>query len=265
MAFEKWRLLCNSYPSPSQNLALEEALLECCELDKFTPTCRIWFNSPSVVMGRFQNVSLEVNTQLCLKKRVQILRRFTGGGTLYHDEGNLNLTILRKRDQADLETVQAQNMSVIKRTLSKFGIESVLDPPNSLLTNGKKISGSASALNRNFILWHASVLVSTDLDTLQQVLSPSQNYNRTIHVRSRWCPTTSIQQLLRRLIQLSEVRRIFVESIHDLFDAEPTIGSLSAYEETAGRILHEGKYSKNSWNLDGQNISQFRTHTTIAV
>ncbi|MGA2784875.1 MAG: lipoate--protein ligase family protein, partial [Candidatus Bathyarchaeia archaeon] len=216
MALEKWRILCNSYPSPPQNLALEEALLECCELDKFAPTCRIWFNSPSVVMGRFQDISLEVNTQLCSKKRVQIARRFTGGGTVYHDEGNLNLTILRKRDHADLETVQIQNISVVKRTLSKLGIDSVVDPPNSLLADGKKISGSASALNRKFILWHASLLVSTDLDTLHQVLSPSQDYIRTIHVRSRWRPTTSVQQLLGKVIQISEVRRKFVESIHDV-------------------------------------------------
>ena len=265
MALEKWRMLCNSYPSPSQNLALEEALLECCELDKFTPTCRIWFNSPSVVMGRFQDVSLEVNTQWCLKRRVPILRRFTGGGTVYHDEGNLNLTILRKRDHADLETVQIQNISVVRRALSKLGIESVVDPPHSLLADGKKISGSASALNRKFILWHASLLVSTDLDTLQQVLSPSQDCIRTIHVRSKWRPTTSVKQLLGRLVQISQVRRIFVESIRDVFDAEPTIASLSTREETVGQMLHACKYSKNSWNLDGQNISKLGAHITIAV
>src|SRR3990172_9373973 len=124
MALEKWRMLCNSYPSPSQNLALEEALLECCELGNFTPTCRIWFNSPSVVMGRFQDVSLEVNTQLCSRKGVQIVRRFTGGGTVYHDEGNLNLTILSKRNHVDLEKIQLRNISVVRMTLSKLGVKS---------------------------------------------------------------------------------------------------------------------------------------------
>jgi lipoate-protein ligase A len=264
MAPDEWRLLDISYQSPYRNLALEEALLRSSKSENFMRTVRIWANSATTVVGRFQDVSMEVDLQLCSRNGVQIVRRFTGGGTVYHDEGNLNITILNKRECTGLETVQRINMSIIRRTLSKLGVESIIDPPNSLLVDGEKVAGSAAAVNREFILWHASLLISTDLEMLEQILSPSKKHVPTIHVRSNWHPTTSLQKFLHKPLQVSDVRTRFLESMQDMLGAELTSSSLSSQEKGVLQKLYDYKYSKNYWNFDGQDVPSL-TQTTIAV
>jgi lipoate-protein ligase A len=263
MAPDEWRLLAISYQSPHRNLALEEALFESSKSEKFMKTIRIWTNSPTTVVGRFQDVSMEVNLQLCSRNGVQIVRRFTGGGAVYHDEGNLNITILNKRKCNRLETVQQLNMSIIRMTLARLGVESVIDPPNCLLVDGEKVAGSAAAVNREFILWHASLLVSTNLEMLEQILSPSKIQAHTIHIRSNWRQTTSLQKLLHKSVQVSDVRSRLLESLQDMLGAELRSGSLSSEENRILEKLHDDKYSKNSWNF--RQAVPPMTQTTIAV
>jgi lipoate-protein ligase A len=255
MAFHnKWRLLDTDYQSPFLNMALEEALLRTCESGNFVPTIRFWANGAAVVIGRFQDVSIEVDRKLCHREKISIVRRFTGGGTVYHDDGNLNFTILSKKHDLGLEAVQLRNISVIKEALSRLGIEGTVSPPNSLMVNGKKISGSASAVTRGFILWHASLLISTDLEKLQRVLSSGKDITHTIHVRSRYQPTTSLQHLLGKFIQVTEVKHHLLESVDDMLGAQTQRGSVSMREKITAQWLHDHKYSTDLWNYDGQEI-----------
>ena len=248
----KWRLLDTNYQSPFLNVALEEAMFRVCEEGYFIPTVRMWTNDAAVVVGRFQDVSLEVDASLCQREKILIVRRFTGGGTVYHDKGNLNITILNRRQDMEHDAVQARNISMIRNALSKLGVNSSINPPNSLMVDGKKISGSASAMNRNFILWHASLLVSTDLKTLHHVLSSGKDTHNTIHVRSRQQPTVTLQQFLGEPVQLTKVKHCLLESIDDVFGVETLKGSISRREEIAAHLLSDRKYSRDSWTYDGQ-------------
>ena len=255
MAFpNKWRLLDTNYQSPFLNMALEEALLRTCKSGDFVPTIRFWTNCAAAVIGRFQDVSIEVDTKLCHREKISIVRRFTGGGTVYHDEGNLNLTILNEKYDMGLEAVQLQYISVVKEALSRLSIESTICPPNSLMVSGRKISGSASAVSRGFILWHASLLISTDLEKLQRVLSPGKDTTHTIHVRSKYQPTTSLQRRLGKFIQMTEVKRHLLESVVDVLGVQTRIGSVSMHEKSTAQWLHDHKYSTDLWNYDGKEI-----------
>ncbi|MEM3571714.1 MAG: hypothetical protein QW589_07300 [Candidatus Bathyarchaeia archaeon] len=87
------RLLEIEYSDPYMNLALEEAIFRKLFNGESQATLRFWRNFSAVVIGRFQCISLEVNEEACKRYGIQIVRRITGGGAVYHDEGNLNYSI----------------------------------------------------------------------------------------------------------------------------------------------------------------------------
>ncbi|MEA2087178.1 MAG: lipoate--protein ligase family protein, partial [Candidatus Caldatribacteriota bacterium] len=81
---------------PEINFEIEKKILEICNPDSFV--LRFWQNNPSVIIGKFQKEEYEVNLEYTKKKNIPVFRRFTGGGTVYHDRGNLNITFCKEKE-----------------------------------------------------------------------------------------------------------------------------------------------------------------------
>jgi lipoate-protein ligase A len=255
---ETWRILEISYASPFQNLALEEALAQSTPSEGFIPTVRIWVNPPTAVLGRFQHVDSEVDIEFCERNDIRIARRFTGGGAVYHDEGNLNLTVVTQRPEGiSLLEFHRKNASVVQDFLASYGLDSEFVSPNSIQIAGKKISGAAAGFCRHLALWHASTLVSTDTVTLGQVLSPSQRTFETSFTRSRWKPVTTLATTLGRHVDLSEAKETLLRSFRKLNNAKLQPGRLSDAEEQRMRLLL-AKYSSREWNRLGVGVKARR-------
>lgn len=247
-----WRILDLSYSSPFQNLALEEALVQGDLSGDFTPTIRVWVNPSAAVIGRFQDIKSEVDIEFCEQNGIQIVRRFTGGGAVYHDEGNLNFTIVMpKPESIRLLEFHKNNAYVVQDCLNRLGLKSEFIPPNSLEISGKKISGAAAGFDRKLSLWHSSILVSTDIAMPTRVLSPSRRYFKTTHVRSRWKPVTTLEAALGKHVPLSEVKTCLLRSFEKLKDSELQPLPLSDAEEQRMRALFARKYSIYEWNFLG--------------
>ena len=250
MTHNEWRLLDINFDSVYRNLALEEALITSQQPDE-APKIRIWSNPPAIVVGRFQEIGLEANISLCMRKSIIIARRFTGGGTVYQDHGNINFTLVTWEPVIDLEAIQHRNISILKETLLRMGVDSTITSPNSISVQGRKISGASAAVRRNLVLWHATLLVSTDPITITQVLSPSRENFPTTHVRSRWQPVTNLQIALSRRVETTEVKENILNTIKDMFHIRLRKSQLSLDEETMTTQLHDLKYVTSQWNNEG--------------
>jgi len=196
-------------------------------------------------------VNLEVDTNLCKKHGVAIVRRFTGGGAVYHDEGNLNFTILNRRQDETLATIHEINSSYIIAALRNMGLQSECVAPNSVHLDGRKISGAACALNSHYVLWHASILVSTNTTILRQVLSPSRETIQSKFVRSKWRPVTTLNEHLSKPVNVEEFSLQLTRSIRQLTGVDVEPGRLSKTEEEMSRTLYDRKYGSTRWNLHG--------------
>jgi lipoate---protein ligase len=148
------------------NLAMDEALLRA---SPPAPAMRVWVASGCVVVGRGQRVSREVDTAACARDGVPVYRRSSGGGAVYHDTGNLNLTLLwpgwRPAVKDDLA-------NLVAAALTALGLTPHRDD-RGVHVNGAKVSGLASQVTRTGSLAHASLLVTTAPDRITTYLSPA--------------------------------------------------------------------------------------------
>jgi lipoate-protein ligase A len=236
-----------------QNLAIDEAIARSSLSPDFKPTIRLWVNPPSVVIGRFQRASTEIDISFCQRNCIQVARRFTGGGAVYHDEGTLNLTIVSRPEQRrTLPDLNLTSSAIMLDALKRFGLNGSFHAPNSIMVGERKISGGAGALGNGYALWHGSLLVSTSLETLESALAPSKKKQATHFVRSRWQRVTNLREASGREITVGEAKSKLIQSAQEILGAELTANGLRSDEKKWVASLSARKYSLPSWNNDGK-------------
>lgn len=188
---------------PYFNLALEEYLFS-----KEEQYLLIWRSNESVVIGKHQNVYEEVNIEYAKRHDIPILRRLSGGGTVYHDIENINISFLGNQKQLNGEFHSYSEM--IQTFLHTLDIPSTVNNRGDLLLNSKKISGCAQYLKKGRLLHHATLLVDSDLRVLREVLNVSTEIisNSSKSVRSE---VTSVGSEIGEHITCTKLMSSYVE------------------------------------------------------
>ena len=173
------KLLINPSLDPAYNLALEELLAG----DSNDEVLMLWRNAPAIIVGCNQNTEAEINAEAVRKLGIQVVRRITGGGAVYHDPGNINYTIATNGRQLDPEAF-ARNAEVMIRVLRKLNIPAEFSGRNDILVEGRKISGSAKSVLRSRTLFHGTLLFDAELNVLGSVLTPDEEKIRAKGIKS---------------------------------------------------------------------------------
>ena len=174
---------------PYTNLATEELLLQ--QIEQIGPTLLLYVNTKCVVMGKHQNPLLECRPEFLGAQGVPLLRRFTGGGTVFHDEGNLNFSFLMPKNGYN----EALHFQILQRSLLDFGIQSEIDTHKSLWYGNRKFSGSALARKLIGNIHHGTLLVESNLELLNQCIQPTFNNLETKAPRSRRAPVMNLKEV----------------------------------------------------------------------
>lgn len=161
----KTKLYISQSRSVFYNLALEEWALK--SLDTSNTTYLILYvNAPSVVVGRNQNIFEEVNLSYCKQNNIEVARRISGGGTVFHDLGNLNWSLI-----SSFSTDKVNNYVWASKTifdlLKSYHLAPYLTDRNAIEVNQVKLSGQAQFTNRKNILSHGTLLVNSNLKLMQ--------------------------------------------------------------------------------------------------
>ena len=164
--------LKSPFHSPALNLALEEYLLKSKE-QEFTI---FYQNAPSVIVGKHQNVFAEVNYPFLMKEKIPVHRRLSGGGTVYHDWGNLNfcfITKIKSQKWIDFDLQVSPIVSFVESLNQK--VEKMKN--TSLFIHGKKFSGNAEHIDQKTkrVLHHGTLLVESNLDLLDKICQIRNN------------------------------------------------------------------------------------------
>ena len=200
------------YVSPSrdgwQNLAMDEWFLD--HLSPEDMVLYFYINEKAVIIGRNQNPWKECSLSAMEADHVQLVRRITGGGAVYHDCGNLNFSFIAGEKRYDLD----RQLRLILQAVSSFGIPCSFTGRNDLLADGKKFSGNAFCARRGICQHHGTLLLNTDLDRLQHYLQvdPMKIRSKGIEsVRARVCNLSEFTPAVRTDTMLSAIRSAYEE------------------------------------------------------
>jgi len=170
--------------------------------------------SPCVIMGRFQNPWLECNPQLLAGDNVQLARRFSGGGTVYQDLGNLNFCFVSKSQNLKRE----KNFTILLQTIQGLGVQAFGDKYHGLFVptpdGPRKFSGSAFKRIKDRSYHHGTVLINSDLDKLEKCLAPFGHAGDTKAVNSRRRKVANLGQFIPALTWQSFGQTLESEAKH---------------------------------------------------
>ncbi len=237
--------------APTQ-MAIDEAIAMA-RLKEGTPnTVRLYRWSPSAVsIGYFQSIEKEVNLQACERHGVDVIRRITGGGAVYHDfNGEITYSLVAPETDpkmpADILASYELICGAIANGLAALGVEAEFKPVNDIVAGGRKISGNAQTRRHGVVLQHGTVLVDTDIRRMFQVLRVSDAKISDKLIKAVEDRVTNIRRYLGRQVGFDEVRAALIEGFEDAFDVALEPGELTGAENLLVKRLHD-KYSSREW------------------
>lgn len=171
----------------------------------------LWRNRPAVVVGCYQNICREVHVRALLEQNIPVVRRMSGGGTVYHDLGNLNYTLITGQSGAlDYDRCLAP----VLRALNALGVPAQKSRTCDMIVDGKKISGSAQKIANGRVLHHGTLLFDADLTRLDEITTGRKNDAFCSKgTQSAICAVTNLRPYLREDCEIVTFARQLAQKI----------------------------------------------------
>lgn len=233
-------LYVSTSPDGWRNLAVDEYFLDNMGVDDMM--LYFYVNANAVIIGCSQNPWAECNLGAMDRDGVQLVRRITGGGAVFHDEGNLNFSFIAGKDRYNLE----RQMNLILNAVRALGIPCEFTGRNDLLADGRKFSGNAFCSRRHVRQHHGTLLIHADLSRLQNYLNvdPRKLQSKGAKsVRSRVCNLREFAPELTRDRMLDALKIAFGETYG------PYVELQTANLDEAAIAPYVEKQRSDAWRL----------------
>ncbi len=225
------------------NLATEEYLLKHKQANCFY----LYVNAPCIIVGKHQNTLAEINYDYVKEHDIKVVRRMTGGGTVFHDLGNLNFCFIMNQEEEKTDNFETYTRPVLQ-VLQELGLDARLEGRNDLTLDGRKFSGNAKLVWRDKVLQHGTILFSSRMTDLSSALRVNPLKFKDKAVKSVISRVTNISEHLPQPLALDDFILRIREHVHSLYPAARDYEFTP--EETA--FIHnlvQTKYSTWDWNF----------------
>lgn len=261
-----WRLLKLETEDAFTNMAIDEAILTARITGKAPNTLRFYRWKPSAVsIGRFQNLPNEVNVENCRKHGVDIVRRITGGGAVYHDQdGEITYSVVvdgKDLGCAGMDLIYAYKAmcgglieaAKILGTNAEFNPIDPKQCPN-ITVKGRKISGSAQSYRRGVLLQHGTFLVDINHEKMFTFLKVpwAKTLPDILEVSKK--KLTSAKQELESQMSIEEAHQALVRGFERTLRTQLVEKELTSYERKLAEKLRRNKVSTEKWNFKGKAV-----------
>ncbi len=233
------QVVVSNQTNPYWNVAVENYLVSR-KLDD-TVVMYLWKNHRTVVIGQNQNPFSECNVDALLADGGYVMRRTTGGGAVYHDDGNINFSFVAPYDLYD----QQKQFEVIRTAMRDYGLETELSGRNDILCNGRKFSGNAFSKGQFQRLHHGTILIKGNIDDL----------SRYLKVRPAKLHKHGVASVQSRVVNLSELADItsdnivphLIKAFETVYGAKSEIIEFDDFVRKAEVLNLYNKYSSDEW------------------
>lgn len=226
---------------PYFNLAAEEYLLKNFAEDVFM----LWQSDSAIVVGKHQNALAEINHRYVHENGIKVARRLSGGGTVFHDPGNLNFTFIKNVGQIDQVNFKIFTQPIVE-VLKKLGLDAYTSGRNDLLLNGKKISGNAEHVYKKRVLHHGTLLFNSQLQKLKNALKVDLSRFDDKAVQSNRSEVANIVDFLGEPMMVEEFASFVFTGIKAGFP-EAEVFQFSEKDKKAIKQLRDEKYATWDW------------------
>lgn len=235
----------NNCKDPHFNLALEEYAVK--YLNPSEDYIILWQNEPSVIIGRNQNTVEEINSKYIKDNNINVVRRLSGGGAVYHDLGNLNFTFIVKNENDVASNFKIFTEPVIN-ALKKLNINAEFSGRNDITIDGKKFSGNAQYYYGDRLLHHGTILFNSNLSVVQDALNVKQEKIESKGVKSVKSRVTNVYPYLQQEISIEEFKDILLRFFMNDENYKEKEYILSEDDISKIQELMKNRFSKWEWN-----------------
>ena len=228
---------------PCYNLALEQFVFD--SLDRSHNYFMLWQNHNSVIVGKNQNTIAEINQAAVSEHNINVVRRLSGGGAVYHDLGNLNFTFIT--DAGAEKGIDFSSFCLhIQKALLALGVPAEITGRNDITVEGKKISGNAQYVKQGRVMHHGTLLYDSNLDMLSKVLNVTSDKIESKGIKSIKSRVANIRPYMRYDLPTNNFLAVFKNFMIADFNLQEF--PLTGEHNTAVEEIKDKIYSQWSWN-----------------
>lgn len=233
----------NNITDPTLNLAMEEYVLKI--MPKDDSYFLFYINRPSIIIGKNQNTIEEVNQSYIDEQGIDIVRRISGGGAVYHDTGNLNFSFVTDDDGNSFHNFQKFTEPIVE-ALKSLGVDAKLSGRNDIQVGEAKISGNAMVKVKDRMFSHGTLMLNSELDEVQNALKVNPAKIKSKGIKSVRSRVANISEFLDEPIDIDEFKEIILKSIF----GETQVEEYKLTDEDWRKIekLSNEKYRTWEWN-----------------
>ena len=226
------------------NLAAEQYVFDSLPRDRMY--FMLWQNRSAVIIGKYQNTLAEINYPYVQEHDIQVIRRLSGGGAVYHDMGNLNFTFVV--DAGNAETLDMHLFcEPVVRTLAELGVHAEVNGRNDITIDGQKFSGNAQYMRSGRIMHHGTLMFDSDLAVVSQALQVDTSKIQAKGLKSVRSRVTNIRPHLAEDCTLADFRATLLENI--LRENGGSEYVLTEADNAAIEELRRTRYGTWDWNF----------------
>ncbi|MCT2535593.1 lipoate--protein ligase [Aquibacillus koreensis] len=231
---------------PHINLAIEEYVLK--NFGEEDTYLLFYINEPSIIIGKNQNSVEEINTNYVDENGIHVVRRLSGGGAVYHDQGNLNFSFITKDDGDSFHNFAKFTQPVVE-ALQKLGVPAELKGRNDLVADGKKISGNAQFTTKGRMFSHGTLMFDSEIENVVSALNVSTEKIKSKGIKSIRSRVTNISDFMEEKISMEQFKEHILKYIFDVEDVKD-VPQYKLTEEDWKNIneLSKERYQQWDWN-----------------
>ncbi|WP_207941662.1 lipoate-protein ligase A [Enterococcus sp. DIV2402] len=240
----------NDLRDPRVNLAIETFLLQEMAIDE--PILLFYINEPSIIIGRNQNTIEEINKEYVDENGIHVVRRFSGGGAVYHDEGNLNFSFIMPDDGNSFRDFEKVTKPIIQ-ALHDMGVEGAqLKGRNDLVINDMKFSGNAMYATNGRMFAHGTIMFDSDVNEVVNSLKVRKDKIESKGIKSIRSRVTNIKPFLPKENQEMTTEEFSQEILLKIFGVD-SVEAIKTYTLTDNdwekvKAISEKYYANWDWN-----------------
>jgi lipoate-protein ligase A len=246
-----FRIIDTEVREGRSNIAFDAALIDLRQQEKIPDTIRFMRFPPTALIGRHQDLSRELNLGYCASEGVGIVRRITGGGAIYLDEGQLGWELVFHRKSlgvAALPDLAREICNAIAAGLGSLGINAKFRPRNDIEVDGRKISGTGGFFDGDILIYQGTVLVDMNAAQMVRVLNVPQGKTQKHSLDSAAQRIVTLKELLGDdLPDLATIKAALVDALCAAFDLDPEEGLVTDAEERLARAYFDDEIGSDEF------------------